>query len=193
MNPLFFIALAGGLYLLFSGDAGVADALTSLDSFASDDPFTQWDSLIQNESSQQEVPWRWTKAIVAVESSYGQAASVAYGISNPTDIDGSKSSDGKSWGLMQLTLPTAQQFLPGITAVDLNNPGTNVQAGTMYLASLIDDFGTGDPESVFRGYNGGPGFANTVAGQRDTPAYWAKIQAALADIMAKQPGDELEV
>ena len=71
------------------------------------DDFTKWDDLLKKYSVQYKVPWRWLKVIILNESSNGNDRSVLRGLANPNDIEGSKSSDGKSWGLMQITLATA--------------------------------------------------------------------------------------
>lgn len=191
MEPLFLGALAIlGTGLVLSTAKGESNATKN--ESTSSDPFTRWDYIIRRNSKLYSVPWRWIKAIMVVESNLGQAKSVARGLATPEDEQGSKSSDGKSWGLMQLTIPTAQMFMPGVTSKDLNNPEVSIRLGTQYLAYLIKLKGIGNREAVFRSYNGGPGYLSTVAGVRDTPAYNTKVVSALQTILAKQPGNELE-
>lgn len=154
----------------------------------SNDPsFTQFDSLFQSYGRQYRVPWRWMKAIAMNESNLGQERSVAAGISNPSDVDASVSSDGLSWGLMQVTLTTARA-LEGdlIQAPYLNVPDNSVRLAAKLLQQLITRFGIDDRQSVIRAYNGGPRFGAT------TLPYYTRFVANLGVVMAKQPGDELE-
>lgn len=160
---------------------------------ASDDEFLKFDALFHKYSKKWGVPWRWIKAVAIVESNLGQARSVARGIAMPSDVQGSKSSDGLSWGLMQVTLKTAREMRPGTSEVDLNNPEISIDLGAQYLKRMIQIFGLGDEQSVFRAYNGGPGFKNTLLGRTQTPIYYAKIQNALAEINERQPGNALEI
>lgn len=149
------------------------------------DPFYEWDDLIRKYSNQFKVPFEWIKAIMLTESSLGQARSVKRGLENPNDIEGSKSSDGKSWGLMQTTIPTARMFEPGVTAVQLNDPETSVRIGVKYLAWLISKKGMNE-ELVARSYNGGPGFLASETGRNMTALYYAKFMKNLALVRSKQ-------
>lgn len=150
--------------------------------------FNRWDSLIRKYSLAYGVPFEWVKAIMMNESSLGDAPSVARGIADPLDIEGSKSSDGKSWGLMQLTLPTARQFESAVSAAGLNDPEVSVRIGTKYLQWLMQRNPSPftQEEFVIRAYNGGPGFAGTVAGRRDTPTYYARFKRNLAKVLADE-------
>lgn len=148
------------------------------------DPFFYWDDLIKKYSDKFKVPFEWIKAIMIVESDLGRAPSVKKGLQNPNDIEGSKSFDGKSWGLMQLTIPTARMFQAGITAVDLNDPETSVRLGASYLAWLIQKKGMNE-ELVIRSYNGGPGFLTSERGRNMTADYYAKWQKAITLIKSK--------
>jgi len=148
--------------------------------------FNQWDSLIKRYAVEYNIPWEWVKAIMINESNLGKASSVKRGLENPLDIEGSKSSDGKSWGLMQLTLPTARMFESAVTEAGLNDPETSVRIACKYIAWLMARNYGGFAQQAFvvRAYNGGPGFANTVAGKRDTPAYYTRFKSNLAKVMA---------
>jgi len=177
------IAVAGLIAIHFFGEA----TIQGVQAVTGDSAFDKWNPLFQRFGSQYGVPWRWLKAICLVESSNGQNSRVARGLTDPSDVDGSKSTDGLSWGLMQVTLATAKGLTGRVvTAEELNNPDTSVQLAAQLLRQLIDRFGIDDPESVFRAYNGGPNFG--VA----TYAYWVKIQANLEVVLAGNPGDELE-
>jgi soluble lytic murein transglycosylase-like protein len=142
------------------------------------------DSLIQKYTSEYGLDWTWVKAIMLNESDLGRAASVRRGLENPQDIDASKSFDGKSWGLMQLTLPTARQFESAVTEVGLNDPDTSVRIACKYLAWLSQRpyKGFSQQEFMVRAYNGGAGFSGTTQGKRDTPAYYAKFLVNLERI-----------
>ncbi len=154
--------------------------------------YNRWDYLIKAASKRHGVPWRWIKAIMWNESSYGYAPSVWRGIMHPDDVERSASADGKSWGLMQTTRATAEWMRPGTTTRDLNIPEISIEVGTKYLAYLMRVFG-GDREKTVRAYNGGPGFMKTEAGRRDTPVYYAKFEKHLELILNAQPGDEREI
>lgn len=163
------------------------DTLDTAVAAMTDDPsFTQWDSFFQQYGAQSAVPWRWLKAICMNESSLGQAKSVLVGLSDPSNVDGSKSSDGLSWGLMQVTLATANGLVGPVTPQYLNDPGNSVRLGAMLVAQLIKTFGIDDRQSVIRAYNGGPKFGAA------TIPYYTRFQANLAVVMSNQPGNELE-
>jgi len=191
MNP--FIIAAGALAVIAAA-GGKAEASSGSSSSGSVSEFDRWDKLIRKNSAIYGIPWRWMKAIMIIESDLGRAPSVARGLMYPTDIQGSKSSDGKSWGLMQLTLPTARQFEPSVTEESLNDPNVSVRIAGKYMAWVRDRYWPlSNREAFIRSYNGGPGFNKTVSGQRDTPAYYAKFLKALSTVMAAQPGDEMEI
>lgn len=137
------------------------------------DPFYRWDSLIEKYCKIYDVPFSWAKAIMMTESSLGQDPRVQAGLMDPENIEASKSGDGKSWGLNQLTLSTARMFAPTVEISDLNDPDTNQDIATQYMAYLIRLKGL-NGEAFARSYNGGPGYAGTLQGQRDTPAYYQK-------------------
>ena len=143
--------------------------------------FNAWDSLIQKYSSRSGVPWKWVKAIMIIESDLGRAPSVKRGLLSPDDVNGSKSSDGKSWGLMQVTLPTARQFESSVTEAGLNDPEISVRIGCKYIAYLYK-LKNKDREAVVRSYNGGPGYLKTARGISDTPGYYVKFLRALAQV-----------
>lgn len=186
MNP-------GLIFLLFLGIILVADKAGAKDLIVTESNyFTKWDKIIRKFTKIHDVPWRWVKAVMWNESTFGLNPSVQWGLLNPLDMEKSKSSDSKSWGLMQMTLGTARELRPGTTVADLNNPEISIELGVKYLAKLIKRFGISDRESVIRGYNGGPGFRNTVAGQRDTPVYYSRFLDHLAKIKERQPGPEFE-
>lgn len=114
------------------------------------------------------------KAIAANESTVGKNSRVAYGIAHPSEIYSSVSSDNKSWGLMQTTLPTARQFEKNLTEADLNNPDTSVRIAAKYIQWVKRNY-SADLEFYIRAYNGGPGWKKTNLGPSATLAYWNKF------------------
>jgi len=148
-----------------------------------------YDGLFVKWGSTYGVDWRWLKAIAMNESSLGLHPSVAYGIKNPKDIENSKSSDGKSWGLMQVTLTTARDLDASATAEKLNNPDYSVMLAAEYVAWLKSRFNPGEPrylEWVIKSYNQGPG--NTDKEKRGQISgyageYWARFQRNLKKVV----------
>lgn len=156
---------------------------------------SEWDALIKSASRKWNVPWRWIKAVALNESDYGRYPSVALGIRNPDDLEGSVSDDKLSYGFMQMTLSTAQWLVPGITARDLNNPAVSIDLGARYLRWLMDRPASqgGDREWVIRGYNGGPGWAVTSKGPAMTAVYYERFLRNLDLVMELDPGSEMEI
>lgn len=150
--------------------------------------WTQYDSLFQKYGQANDVDWTWLKAFALNESNLGQASSVAEGIANPSDIDGSTSSDGKSWGLMQMTVSTAQGLDGSATPQKLNNPDYSVNLAARYVEDLKGYFDESNPrflEYVVKSYNQGPGntqkeIAGTGGGYANT--YWSRFQTNLTKV-----------
>lgn len=173
------LALVVGLALFF-GRGKVDEVVTQK---IQTDAYTRWDDLFKRYGSQYGVDWMLLKATCWVESDLGRNSRVARGLAVPTDVEGSKSYDGLSWGLMQVTLPTASDFRPGTTVPDLNNPVISVELAAKITARNQKLF-PGNLEYTVRAYNGGPGFLKTARGLSDTPIYWAKVKAKLDSIKA---------
>lgn len=178
-----------GLVLLSGGTLAknkVEDTLTT-----ASDSFTKWDDLFRRYSAIYNVPFYWLKAIAMNESSLGEARSVKRGLENPRDIDGSKSSDGKSWGLMQVTLTTARDLDPSATEVQLNNPEYSIRLAAMYLSRLKPMFSMVDTrweEWVIKSYNQGPGNTRKEikGGKGYAEEYWLRFQRNRRVIREKQ-------
>lgn len=140
--------------------------------------FTKWDQKFKAHSVEGKIPWQWMKSICMVESALGTNPRVAIGLSNPEDVDGSRSEDGKSWGLMQMTLPAARDFDPLVTPQKLNFPDYSIMLSSMLLRRLNRIFG-GIEEWVVKAYNQGAGATRLekergVGGNADD--YWKKYQ-----------------
>lgn len=178
--------------LLLIGSIAIGGVLlTRNEGMEPTDTFTRFDELFKKYGRLKDVPWRWLKAIAKVESQLGEYRSVKRGLASPDDIEGSKSDDGLSWGLMQVTLKLAKELRPGTTERDLNNPEISVQLAATYTRQHMNRW-PNNREYIIRAYNGGPGFLNTARGRTDTPIYYNKFLNALAEIMERQPGNELE-
>lgn len=89
--------------------------------------------------------WRVLKAIALNESSLGQ---------NKLVKNKQWSSDGQSRGLMQLTVPTANDY-ESVEYQDLDDPETSIRIAGKFLNHLWNKFGSVD--SVVRAYNQGEG------------------------------------
>lgn len=156
------------------------------------DSFTRFDDLFRKYANLYSVPFYWLKAIAMNESSLGEAPSVKRGINDPTNIEGSKSSDGKSWGLMQVTLTTARDLDPSATQVKLNNPEYSVKLAAQYLRKLSGMFSVVDTrweEWVIKSYNQGPGNTRKEiagAGGGYAEEYWLRWQRNRRLIREKQ-------
>lgn len=149
---------------------------------------THFDDLFKNVATKYQLDWMMLKAIAANESNVGRYPSVALGMQNPTDWEKSKSQDGKSWGLMQVTLTTARDWDPNATPTLLNNPAYSVDLAARYLQWLYGRFPSIDgrlTEWVVKSYNQGPGnTANERAGKNSGYAneYWDRYQRNYARI-----------
>ncbi len=125
--------------------------------------------------------WKILKAIALNESDLGKYPSVALGIKTPHDVEGSKSQDAKSWGIMQMTIPTARDLDPRATEVMLNNPEYSIKLSGQYVKWLTRYFSPLDTrflEYVVKSYNQGP--RNTqkeIAGKTQGYAneYWSRF------------------
>ena len=98
--------------------------------------WTRFDALFKKYGKLYMVDWQMLKAIAMNESSLGSVKSVAHGIMYPSDIEASKSQDGKSWGLMQVTLTTARDLDPTASAEKLNTPEYSIKLAAQYLGTL---------------------------------------------------------
>ena len=119
---------------------------------------TSFDQIIENASTQHDVPARLVKAVIQVESGFQARA---------------RSSKG-AMGLMQLMPKTAKQYQAGRNPYD---PVKNIQAGTKYLRQLLDEF---ELPLALAAYNAGEGAVRRFGGippYAETQAYVAKIMA----------------
>lgn len=151
--------------------------------------WTKFDSLFKKYAAQYNLDWKDLKAISLVESDLGRYPSVAHGMKFPNDVEKSKSQDGKSWGLMQVTVTTAKDFDPTASPEKLNDPEYSVMLASKYLKMTRKYFSESDPrfkEFWIKSYNQGAG--NTL--KRDVKGlkgyaddYWVKFQKQLKRVM----------
>lgn len=123
------------------------------------DSWNAFDRLYKLSADKYGLPWEYVKAIALIESNNGLAKSVKRGLENPSDIDGSKSSDGKSWGIMQVTLTTAKDMDAAATVQKLNNAAYSIDLGARYLSKMMARY-RGELrqlEYAVKAYNQGPG------------------------------------
>ncbi len=120
--------------------------------------WTKFDHLFKTYGAKYNVDWKILKAIAMTESSLGTNKSVALGLANPKNVAGSASSDGKSYGLMQVTLRTAKDLDLLVTPEKLNNAEYSVDLAAKYVSQLKKIFRTPDVrylEWVIKSYNSG--------------------------------------
>ena len=152
--------------------------------------WNRFDDLFKKYGEKFGVDWKWLKAICMNESSLGTNASVAIGLASPKNVTGSQSKDGKSWGLMQLTISTAKSLDMLVTPEKLNQPEYSIDLCAQYVSQLKKMFKPGDPrytEWVIKSYNQGPGNTkNEMIGKGGNfdPGYWKQFQQNLALVNA---------
>lgn len=151
----------------------------------SQDDWRRFDYLFKKYGEKSKVPWQWLKAIALNESNLGREKSVSRGLEAPADIEGSKSYDGLSWGLMQVTVKTGKTLDPLTTPEKLNDPDFSVRLAAEYVRVLMKYFNETDPrfvEWVIKSYNQGPGnTAKERAGKSNGFAgeYWERFKRNL--------------
>lgn len=117
---------------------------------------TKFDDIFKKYAAKYNIDWKLLKTISMVESNLGENPRVKRGIENPTDIKGSMSEDGKSWGIMQLTVTTAKDYDSTATEVKLNNPEYSINIAAQLISSLSRGFNENERDIVMA-YNHGRG------------------------------------
>lgn len=186
---MIFLVIGAAFLLLGLKPASVVavDAVNSIGDMVQEnsDYWTEYDSLFKKYGPIYGVDWTYLKAIALNESDLGRAASVARGLEVPTDIEGSKSSDGKSWGLMQVTLKTAKYLDPNASEIKLNEPSYSVNLAAKLFSQNMTQFSRYEDrwlEWVVKSYNQGAGNTKKERlGQIEGYAeeYWARFQRNL--------------
>lgn len=103
------------------------------------------------------IDWKLLKRIAYIESNIGLNPRVKRGIEVPSDIKGSTSSDGLSWGLMQTTVSTARAYMPNVTEMQLNNPEISISLGAQHFAWLKRNYPQLNERDLVMSYNHGQG------------------------------------
>ena len=187
-------AITLGLFVLNKkSDAGGGSAASSPPP-ADQNWWTRFDALFKTYAAREQVDWQDLKAIALNESDLGREKSVARGIASPADVAGSKSSDGKSWGLMQVTLTTARGLDPGASEAKLNSPEYSIMLAAKYIGQLQRQFSMVElrwKEWVIKSYNQGPG--NTAKEKSGlipkgyADEYWNRFQRNLERVKRGTP------
>lgn len=110
--------------------------------------WTTFDAAFQKYGAQWNVDWTWLKAFAMNESLLGTLPSVA---------NGETSSDGLSWGLMQVTLATAKDMDANATIDNLNDPDYSINIAAKYISTVLVSRWGNNVEFVVKSYNEGPG------------------------------------
>jgi len=172
MNVGILIFAAGAAALLYGRAAQASTDSVEVDMNSPGaqkfgDAWFKYDMYFKKAAADYDVPFNWLKGIAIIESSLA---------TDPLTSAGAVSSDGKSWGIMQVTLTTAQD-LDGDASVDkLNNPAYSIDLAGKYLSQLSDMF-NGDERKVIMSYNQGPG--NTQKGKTFAAGYYTKFLGAV--------------
>lgn len=150
------------------------------------DSWTRFDSAFKKYAQKYNIDWKWLKAIALNESSLGKASSVERGLNFPEDVEGSKSTDGKSWGLMQVTVTTAKDFDLTATPQKLNDPNYSIEIACKYINWVKKQFSSTDNkymEWVVKSYNQGVGNTKKEISKKISKGYadeyWARFQRNL--------------
>jgi hypothetical protein len=118
--------------------------------------YSDFDNLFVNYANVYGINAKMLKRIAFVESTVGNNSRVKKGLLNPNDIEGSKSTDGKSWGIMQMTLTTARDYDSTATAQKLNNADYSIMLASKHIKMLASLF-PNDERSIVMSYNHGQG------------------------------------
>lgn len=155
--------------LAFFGITGSAYAVSKIDlSIIPNNLKNVWfkfDDLFKKYSSIYGINWKWLKAIALNESLLGENELVKQGLA---------SSDGLSYGLMQITLKTAKWLNSDIAVspAQLNNPEFSIKLASKYLNYLSKIF-PNDQRKIIMSYNQGEG--NTKAGREYALEYYNRF------------------
>lgn len=143
--PLLLLGTGIG-FLFYSKETAVNDTVNN-----------SYDGLFQKYGAQYGINWKILKRIAWIESKIGTYRSVRDGITNPSDTVKSASQDGKSWGIMQVTIPTARDYDGAATAVKMNNPEYSIKIGAQHLGFLKKRYFPTSERDLVMAYNQGQG------------------------------------
>jgi membrane-bound lytic murein transglycosylase MltF len=168
-----------------SSKAAVSKALVQIKGTPTGPSWTRFDPLYQKYGAQYGIDWKLLKAIALNESLNGTYPSVALGLREPANED-SVSDDGLSYGLMQVTLTTAQDFRKNTTMEDLNNPEIAVEIAAKFFQwaykQFPNDSGETQRKKVVMSYN--QGVAGTQKGRTAALPYYERFLTNYAKVQA---------
>lgn len=152
----------------------VVGSTTALAASKKDDELENWnefDSLFKKYASLYGINWKWLKAIALNESTLNNNKLVKQGLA---------STDGKSYGIMQLTIPTASDMYgKTVTPSQLNNPEFSIMYAAKYVGRLAKMFSFDEQKTIIS-YNQGQG--NTKKGNDFTGDYYPRFKRWLSKI-----------
>lgn len=176
MIPLILIGVL--LIMTVSQEGNTSTAVPATDGPATDAVPSRFDGFFQSYGTKYGVNWEWLKAICMNESSLGE---------NPLVIAGQVSTDGKSYGIMQLTIATANDY-ESVGADELNDPETAVRIASRLMRDIQNHFDASDArynEWCIKSYNQGRGNTDKeIAGTSPGYAaeYWTRWQRNYAKL-----------
>lgn len=182
--PLLTLTLLGLAAAAINSDHAAAGDVAVAGDMGPPDEWHFFDSIFNRYGALYDIDPKYLKAIALNESNLGREKSVALGMRDPSNTEGSKSSDGKSWGLMQVTLITARDFDPTATPAKLNDPEYAVNAACQTWNRNLRYFSEADPrwlEWMVKSYNQGAGNSlketrgETPPRKADVQKYWERF------------------
>lgn len=124
---------------------------------------SRYDALFIKYASKYGLDWKMLKAIAIKESTLGD---------NPRVKAGQVSTDGLTYGLMQMKFSTAKYYLPNISEMNFRtNYDQQIEAAALFFADLKKKF-NGDLKKMVISYNQGE--TNTMKGKDYTGDYYPK-------------------
>lgn len=165
---LVFVAAVGvALFLSSNSEGSILSTINTVPALCTSEAWNRYDSLFQKYAKLNGIDWHWLKAFACQESRLAT--------DSRTKI-GAVSGDGKSWGLMQITLATALALGSGpIEGTALNDPELSIKLAAKLVAELNRTF-PGDLHKMAISYN--QGATNTRNGKDYTGAYWGGAGAS---------------
>lgn len=157
-----FLAAAGvALFLSSKTEGSILSTIKTVPALCKSEAWNRYDALFRKYASLNGINWHWLKAFACQESRLATDSRTKVG---------AVSGDGKSWGLMQITLPTALALGSGpIVGTALNDPELSIKLAAKLVAELNRTF-PGDLHKMCISYN--QGATNTRNGKDYTGPYW---------------------
>lgn len=139
--------------------------------------------------------WLILKRIAFLESTLGRHPRVKRGLEVPSDVAGSVSEDGLSWGLLQFIPSTARSYDATVTPQKLNNAEYSIRIGALHLAAikkyLLKNTSVSPSrldEYAIRAWNQGMGSVrneiNFKLVDKESDAYWKRYVNEALDAVA---------